>query len=176
MPAQFNDAAILEVLDRIISYAMASGRFDSVNGHEPKSAPGNGVAFAVWVQTMKPARLSGQAATSLSVLFQGRTYIPFTQQPYDMIDPQVMAATTDLMGAFSGDFDFGGVADVRYVDLLGADGTPLSAAAGYVEIDRRMFRIMTLNIPITINDAFIQVALWLSRQAWETTSTSGATT
>jgi hypothetical protein len=158
LPAVFNDAAINEVIDKIISYALASGRFDSVNGHEPKSAPGNNVTFALWVQSINPARLSGQAATSIVVLFQGRVYIPFTQMPYDMIDPQVLAAVTDLMGTFSGDFDFGGVADVREVDLLGANGTKLSANAGYVEIDRRMYRIMTINIPIVINDAFVQVA------------------
>jgi len=181
MTANFNDQAINEVIDKIVSYALSSGRFESVNGHEPKSSPGNGVAFAVWAQTIRPTRRSGLAATSILVQFQGRIYIPFNQVPYDAIDPQVMSATTDLMAAFSGDFNFGGVADVRYVDLLGAEGANmgmqgLSAAAGYVEIDRRMFRIMTLNIPIVINDAFDQVALWLSSQALETTSTSGATT
>jgi len=176
MTASFDDAAINQVIDKIVSYALASGRFDSVNGHEPKSAPGNGVVFAVWAQDINPARLSGQAATSIVVRFQGRIYIPFTQQPFDMIDPQVLAATTDLMGAFSGDFDLGGVADVREVDLLGANGTKLSAQAGYVEIDRRMYRIMTINIPIVINDAFSQVALWLSSQALVTTSTSVAST
>src|SRR5713101_6440272 len=106
MTAQFNDAVINAVIDKIISYALASGRFDSVNGHEPKSAPGNNLVFALWVQSIAPARLSGLASTSVDCIFQGRVYVPFTQQPYDMIDPQVMAATTDLMGAFSGDFDF----------------------------------------------------------------------
>jgi len=156
LSAQFNDAAIAEVIDKITSYALASGRFDSVNGHEPKSAPGNGIVFALWAQTIRPARLSGLAATSLLVAFQGRIYVPFTQQPYDAIDPEVMAATTDIMGTFSGDFNFGGEADVRYVDLLGANGISLSAQAGYVEIDRRMYRIMTISIPVVINDAFVQ--------------------
>ncbi len=157
MAANFNDTAIAEVIDKIVSYALANGRFDSVNGHEPKSAPGNGIAFALWVQSIEPARLSGLAATSVLVIFQGRIYIPFNQQPYDMIDPQVMSATTDLIGVFSGDFDFGGVANVRQVDLLGANGTSLGARAGYVDIDRRMYRIMTITIPIVINDAFTQV-------------------
>lgn len=179
--ANFDDAAINQVIDKIVSYALSSGRFDSVNGHEPKSAPGNGIVFAVWAQIIRPARLSGLAATSILVQFQGRIYIPFNQQPYDMIDPQVMAATTDMMAAFSADFDLGGAADVRYIDLLGIEGANmgaqgLSAQAGYVEIDRRMYRIMTLNIPIVINDAFKQVALWLSHRGWATTSTSGAST
>jgi hypothetical protein len=176
MTAQFNDEAINQVINSIVSYALASGRFDSVNGHEPKSAPGHNVVFALWAQSIRPARLSGLAATSLLVVFQGRVYVPFTQQPYDLIDPEVMAATTDIMGALSGDFNLGADADVREVDLLGANGTPLSAQAGYVEIDRKMYRIMTISIPIVINDGFLQVGLWLSHPVSETTSTSGATT
>jgi hypothetical protein len=176
MAAVFNDKAINDVIDRIVSFALTLGRFDSVNAHEPKSAPGHNITFALWAQAIRPARLSGLAATSLNVIFQGRIYVPFNQVPFDMIDPNVMAATTDLMGALSGDFDLGGVANVREIDLLGANGVTLSAQAGYVEIDRRMYRIMTLTIPIIINDAFTQVALWLSHQALGTTSTSGATT
>lgn len=176
MTAAFNDQAINDVISRIMSYALQSGRFDSVNGHEPKSAPGHNVTFALWAQSIRPARLSGLAATSLLVLFQGRIYVPFTQMPFDMIDPNVMAATTDLLGAMSGDFDFGGADNVREIDLLGANGVPLSAQAGYVEIDRRMYRIMTIAIPIVINDGFIQVALWLRSQALVTTSISEATT
>lgn len=157
MPSNFNDAAVLDVLGRIESFAMASGRFDSVNGHEPKSAPGNGVAFAVWVQNIKPAA-SGQAATSGTLLLNGRVYIRFNQFPYDLIDPQVLSATLEIMAALSGDFKLGGADNVRAIDLLGMEGMPLSAQAGYVDIDKTMYRVMTINIPLIINDMFTQVA------------------
>jgi hypothetical protein len=157
MTAVLNDVAVNQVIDKMVSYALASGRFDSVNGHEPKSAPQNGITCAFWFQTIKPAK-SGQAATSATVVYMGRIYIRFNQQPFDAIDPQAVAATTDLMGAFSGDFNFGGVANVRAVDLLGMEGTPMQANAGYIEIDRVMYRCITITIPIIINDAFTQVA------------------
>lgn len=158
MTAQFNDAAIRDVFGRLESYAMSNGRFDAVNGHEPKSAPpGNGVTYAQWVQTIKPA-LSGMGATSGLLLMNGRIYKSFTSVPYDAIDPEMTAATTDFMGQLSGDFELGGANDVRNIDLLGSTGYPLMANAGYVEIDRHMYRCMTLQIPIIINDMFIQVA------------------
>lgn len=155
--SNLNDAGVLDVFSRLESYAMASGRFDAVNGHEPKSAPGNGVTYAVWIQTYRPA-LSGLSATSGLLLFNSRIYKPFTSVPYDAIDPQVMSATLDILAAMSGDFQLGGMDDVRNVDLLGSTGYPLMANAGYVEVDRHMYRCMTIQIPIIMNDLFVQVA------------------
>lgn len=159
MTAQFDDAAIAVIFDKVVSYALATGRFDTVNQHEPKSTPGTGISCSVWVDSITPVRTSGLAATSGLVSLQARLYTSFNAQPYDMIDPNVLSATTDLMGALSGDFEFGQEASVREVDLLGTYGKGgLSAKAGYVEIDRHMMRVMTINIPIVINDMFLQVA------------------
>jgi hypothetical protein len=157
--ANFNDAAVNDVFARLESYAMGTGRFDMVNQHEPKSAPGVGVSFSVWIQLMKPwPKGSGMGITTGVVVFQGRIYTNFRSQPFDMIDPNVTSAAMDLMGSISGDFDLGGNDDVRNVDLLGASGHSLSFQAGYVEIDRQMHRVVTITIPIIINDMFNQEA------------------
>lgn len=158
MTSSFNDTAINTVFDKIVSYAMSTGRFDSVNQHEPKSAPSSGISCSVWIQSIRPIRTSGLASTSGCVLFSLRIYTNFKSEPADMIDPKITAATTDIMGALSADFEFGGAAGVRNLDLLGSQGTPLSAAAGYIELDRRIFRVMTIQIPVLINDMFTQVA------------------
>lgn len=152
----FNDEAINTVFDKVVSFAMGSGRFETVNGHEPKSAPGNGLTCAVWVQDIRPIRSSGLNATSGLLRLQARIYTNFIQQPADMIDPNVTAAASDLIGALSGDFDLGMDASVRAVDLLGMSGESLSAQAGYIDIDRKMFRVMTINVPILINDMWVQ--------------------
>jgi hypothetical protein len=160
MSARFNDAAVNEIFDIIVGYALASGRFDHVNQHEPKNAPGHGLTCSVWIQAIKPIRTSGVAATSGVILFTARIYMNFRSQPFDYIDPNVTAATTDLMGTFSSDFQFKNaqVADVRNVDLLGSQGVALNATAGYVEIDRTVFRVMTIQIPVILNDIFMQAA------------------
>lgn len=159
MTANFNDAAINQVIDKVVSYALANGRFIEVNGHEPKSAPPpGGPTCSVWAQRIRPVSSSGQAATSAVLELSVRIYISFIQQPYDQIDPQILAAVTDLMGTFSSDFNFGGVAGVRAIDLLGMEGTAMSANAGYVEIDRKMMRVMTITVPIIVNDMFTQAA------------------
>lgn len=158
MAANFNDAAISQVIDKLVSYALASGRFDSVNAHEPKNAPGSNITCAIWVQWIRPVSTSSLAATSGVLLVNARIYQNFRSEPFDAIDPKVTAAATDLMGSLSGDFDLGGVANVRNIDLMGSSGQALSLQAGYVEIDREVFRVVTITIPVLINDMFTQEA------------------
>lgn len=152
-----DDQAVNQVFDRLVSLAMQTGKFDTVNQHEPKNAPGNGVTCSVWVQTVKPARKSGLSSTSIVVNFDMRIYKAFVSQPFDMIDPTIVSGAMVIMAALSGDFDFGGIADARAIDLLGMEsGGGLSATAGYVDIDRRMYRVITINVPVIFNDAFDQ--------------------
>lgn len=151
----FNQAAVLTLFDKVVSFALATGWFDHVNQHEPKSAPGHGLECSVWINSISPVRSSGLSATSGVVILYARVYTNFRQQPFDMIDPNVTSAAVELMGALTGDFDLGG--EARNIDVLGMTGNPLSAQAGYVEIDRQMFRVMTVTIPIIMNDMFAQV-------------------
>jgi hypothetical protein len=153
----FNDAAIASVVNSVESFAMASGRFDTVNGHEPKSAP-TGVHFAVWLQTMEGITGSGLKNMSGYLVLNGRIYMPFRSEPFDAIDPKIMSAAAEMVGAVCGDFDFGGSANVRNIDILGSYGTALTCGAGYVEIDRTVFRVMTIVIPVIINDMFAYVS------------------
>ena len=83
--------AIATIFDKVVSLAASSGYFDAVNAHEPKSAPGNGVPAAVWVQSIKPVTTSGMTSTSGVLLLNVRVYTNFISQPYDVIDPNVLA-------------------------------------------------------------------------------------
>lgn len=145
------------LVDAVASAASASGYFDSIQGHEPKSAPGNGLTFAVFLSGLSPvATASGLAATSARLELTGRIYKPFKSEPEDLIDPNVAEACDAIMTTLSGDFDLGDAA--RNVDLLGAHGTPLGARAGYQKIDATMYRALDITIPIIINDAWVQGA------------------
>lgn len=152
----FDETAINDVLSRIESLALDSGYFDDVNGHEPKSSPGTKVTFAVWVQNIIPVESSGLAITSGLFILNGRIYMSMMRKPYEIIDPKITAAASYIIGRMNASFQLGGNDGVRAIDLLGMAGTKLSAAAGYVEIDRQMLRVMTITIPIIINDMWAQ--------------------
>lgn len=143
-----------QVIEAVAGHALASGWFDKVNQHEPKSAPGNGLTAAVWVQELSPAA-SGLNMTSVRFELSVRIYSNMLADPQDMIDPNLMAAAWDLWAAYSAHFALGGL--VESVDLLGKDGSPLGGQAGYVQQDNRLYRVFTITLPVKINDAFDQV-------------------
>lgn len=147
---------VTTILDGVVSHALASGYFERVNQHEPKSPPGNGLSAAVWADRIEPVRSSGLLSTSARVVFQLRIYSGMLTEPQDDIDPNVMLAVDGLMTAYSGDFSLGG--NVRSVDLLGQSGTPLSAQAGYISISNNMYRVMTITLPVIVNDVWDQVS------------------
>lgn len=143
------------ILDAVASHAMALGAFERFGLHEPKGPPGQGLSVAFWVQSAAPLALaSGLAATSARLEITCRFYQPMLTEPQDAIDPAIMSAVDALFAALSGDFTLGGL--VRNVDLLGAFGVGLSAQAGYQTIDRTMFRVMTIVMPLIVNDAWEQ--------------------
>ena len=147
------------VFDKVVSHAAASGYFERVNQHEPKSKnpAGTGMTCAVWMQSIRPsAKSSGLAATSGRLEFTVRIYTSMTAEPQDAIDPAVLRAVNALMTAYSGDFELGG--EVRHVDLLGAEGVPLSAEAGYLEQGGRLYRVMDILLPLIVNDLWNQEA------------------
>ena len=47
------------LIDAAVSHALTTGRFEKVNGYEPKSAPGYGLTAAVWVQNVASIQGSG---------------------------------------------------------------------------------------------------------------------
>lgn len=143
------------ILAAVISHAKATGKAERVLTHEPKSAPGNGITVAVWVQSLRPvAGASGLASTTARLELSVRVYTNFIAKPEDAIDTRLLDAVDQLMAAYSGDFELGGL--IRNVDLLGEHGDPLSADAGYLEQDSKLYRVMVITLPLIVNDLWSQ--------------------
>lgn len=145
-----------DLVDRIASHAMATGLFDRVNQHEPKSKPGRGLTCAVWIDRIEPARgRSGLTATDARVVFNVRVYTSMLQQPQDAIDPNVMDAMDQLFTAYTGDFQLGD--ESRFIDVLGmTQGHPLFCQSGYINIDNMVFRVLTATVPVIVENAWVQ--------------------
>ncbi len=145
------------LVDRLISHAASLGYFDRVNTHEPKNGPGRGMTAAMWVDRMGPAIGfgSGLNSTSVRVVFNVRLYSSMLQEPQDMVDPNLMEACDALMAAYTGDFTLGGT--IRMVDIMGSSsGHTLEMQSGYINIDNRVFRVLTISVPCIVNDAWEQ--------------------
>ncbi|GAA2673866.1 hypothetical protein GCM10010400_40000 [Streptomyces aculeolatus] len=147
---------VLGILDAVVSHAMASGHFERVNQHEPENPPGHGLTAAVWANRVTPVRSSGLSSLSVLLTFNVRLFAPMIQNPPDEIDPNMLAAVDTLCAAYSGDFTLGGL--LRSVDLLGAHGQPLDVLAGYIQQDGAKYRVMTISLPVVVNDLWTEVA------------------
>jgi hypothetical protein len=148
---------IAGLIDAITSHASRSGYFAQVQGFEPKSMPGGGpgpdLLYAVFLSNLSPARAaSGLAAATARVELTGRIYKPFMSQPEDLIDPNLAEAGDALFEAYVGDFELGGTA--RNIDVFGTHGGGLSARAGYQTVDKSVYRVLDITIPIIVNDAW----------------------
>lgn len=144
------------ITDLIVSHAMALGVFETVNAHEPKSAPATvGLSAAVWCEAGRPLpEASSLNKTTGLITWNIRLYTSFKAQPEDMIDPRLTSAAHSLISDFSNDFDLG--SNVRNIDLLGAYSDGLSWRAGYLNQDGNLYRVYTLTLPVVINDLWSQ--------------------
>lgn len=140
--------------DRIASLAQSLGYFDQVMLHEPKNAPGKGLSLAVFGGEFTPVQTSGLNSTSVRFVLNAQLRCSMTREPQDDIDLDLIEAADALCAEISGDFDLG--AGVRSVDLLGQHGAGMGGAYGYIDQDGHKYRVLELQVPLLINDVFVQ--------------------
>lgn len=139
----------------MVSTAQRLNIFETVIPHEPKSAPVNQPALALWLGPVTPlGPASGLGVTSARVTIRGRIYLNWLSKPESAIDPKLLNLTSTLMGAYSGGFTLGG--KVREIDLLGMYGESMSAQPGYIEHDGKHFRAEEIIFPLIVDDLWEQ--------------------
>jgi hypothetical protein len=137
----------------LVTMAEKSGLFAVVTGHEIIQPPPAGMIAAVWLQTIGPARkFSGLNSTAGLVVFTLRIYMPMITGALDTVDPQMATAAAGMIGTLTAGYTLGG--SVIEVDVLGSNGKPLSADAGYLK--DQPTRIMDINIPLVVDNVWGQ--------------------
>jgi hypothetical protein len=142
----------------LASHAAKQGQFDSPVGlHEPRQRPASDLHAALWLNTITPIRASGLSVVSARIEWLFRIYTPGEQEPQDDIDATVLTATDRLFASLCGDFDLDDhLTDglVRMIDIFGAHGTGLNATSGWARWSDGMSRIVTITIPVIVNDVW----------------------
>lgn len=142
------------ILKKLETFAHATGYFESVNGHEPKSAPTlfDQMNLSFWSGPIVPISSSGLKSISYRWQIEARIFVSADSEPADDIDPAIITATFAFFGKLAEDFDLGQGGRVRCIDFYGSDGEPLSATPGYYEYDGNVVRTMDIVIPLLLND------------------------
>lgn len=147
---------IQTLVDAVVSHTQQLGYFDRVNTHEPKNAPGNGISCSIWFDRIDAIRGSGLASTSARVALNIRIMTSMVQEPQDLIDPNLAEALNALLASYHNDLELDGL--VRMIDVLGAYGAPLAAQAGYMNQDKKIYRLFDITLPLIVNDVWDQSA------------------
>lgn len=142
----------------LASHAMSLGQFDSLVGmHEPRMRPTSDLHAALWLNGVTPIRTSGLNVVSVRMELLFRLYAPGEQEPQDDMDAVLLTAADRFMASLCGDFDLDDhVASglVRMIDIFGAYGQGLTAAAGWARWSDGMSRVVTITIPVICNDVW----------------------
>ena len=141
------------ILNAMASAGQVTGLFSGVLMHEPKSAPiGAAPTLALWAGPLTTIQSSGLNSASLRLQINARIYQNGFAEPADNIDPEVVNAASEYLRSLAGQFTLGGL--IRCIDFFGMDGEPVKADSGYLEMDKRIYRCMEMEIPLLINDVW----------------------
>lgn len=150
------------IIDRVASLGLGLGYFERVASPEPKAAPvTTGLTAAVWADYLGPNQTGhGLDSTQGLLVLKWRTYSTLLAEPEDGIDPALLRAAHALQGALSRNFSLD-ILDTdgdqaAFVDLLGMSRSRLESRAGYLPQGDQTFRVMTTDIPIIIDDLWLQ--------------------
>lgn len=144
------------VLRKLVDHAKLSGvKFEVARLGEFKSAPPNGLCFALWVEDLGSAPAgSGLATTTALMRCTARLYMPLTYRPEEDIEIRPAAAADAYLTRLNGDLTLGGT--VRNIDILAEMAEQPVWRFGHANIDNKLFRIADLPIGVIFNDAWEQ--------------------
>jgi hypothetical protein len=143
-----------ELISRLRSLALRTGVFDTVEGHEPPSAPGKGIRGAIWVDDTYTidSGLSVISAGVLLILRISKDLSQGTSEALDRVDPEITAAADAVLNEMARDFTLGGT--IRCFDWRGQFQERVRAPSGYFEQDGHKYRSVSVYAPCLVNNVW----------------------
>jgi hypothetical protein len=147
-------AGLRGVLATVLDVVAKTGKFEAVVDHEPLSAPTESLTAAVFIaDPFAPiSESSGLAAADARLVIMVRIMRRALTEPLGDVDLDALDAADAVMDALAGGFTLGNTA--RAVDVLGESGQGLQVLPGYATIDKTIFRLMDIIVPVMINNVW----------------------
>lgn len=149
-------AGLADLYGTLLTRVQGVGGLDQVLDHEPLSAFDSlGVVAAVFLaDPIAPIPTSsGLAAADARIVFTIRLYRNAFAEPLHGRDMDLLRAFDAVMDALCGGFTLGGA--TREIDILGGSGEGLRGDWGYVQLDKPIFRIVEISVPIDLNNVWV---------------------
>jgi hypothetical protein len=144
----------VSIFAALVTHAQELGIFETVYQGEPKSAPTNGLTLALYVGGATDqgfslvSQRSGLATVSKRIVLTARIHFPMLHEPISDIETTVLSATEQYVDSLLSDFMLGHTVD--FLDMFGAYGTGVAGLPGYITIDSKLFRVMSITLPVIL--------------------------
>lgn len=148
-------AGLRGVLSTVVDKVSGTGKFETVFPYEPLSAPTETLSAAVFVSDpVTPiASTSGLTGADARLVIMVRVLRRASMaSPGEDVDLDALDAADAVMDALAGGYTLGGT--VRNVDVLGESGQGLTILPGYATIDKTIFRLMDITVPVEMNNVW----------------------
>lgn len=145
----------LAIQRALSSHAGALGIFERVQRFDPTNAPGSGMTCALLATDLGTEPSTGLNITAGLVVWVMRIMLPMQTKPLDEVDPTVLGAGRKLIARLLADLKLGGL--VRTIDVRGMTGTRLRMRLAYLTIDKTLYRLGDLTVPVIVNDVWPEV-------------------
>jgi len=137
----------------LLDHALSSGLFAAVGTENPDSIVGNGLTATLYLASIGPLPvISGLSTTSTRVEFRLMITSPLNGD--EDMDLKLLEAVDQMIESYSGEFTLGGL--IRNIDVLGANGSPLSGEGAYIRVNQVNTRVFEIVVPCIVNDVWSQ--------------------
>lgn len=147
-------AGLRGVLATVLDKVASTGKFETVLGYEPLSAPTESLTAAVFVaDAFGPIpESSGLSSADARLVIMVRIMRKALTEPVSDVDLDAVDAADAVLDSLAGGYTLGSTA--RAVDLLGESGQGIEVNPGWATIDKTIFRLMDITVPVMINNVW----------------------
>lgn len=144
----------VNLLTKLGSYVKRTGRAKRVVLYDPMSQVPPGT-ISISIRSVRAFnQISALNKTGVCIVFSIVLYIDSKAEPKDGQELELMGVFDLLMQSFNEKFTLEGA--VHSIDIFGRAGTPLGADFGRVEIDKVIYRVMDITLPLLVTNVWTQ--------------------
>jgi hypothetical protein len=145
------------IMAKVVSVVESLAVVETVNGGDNIHVVGAGLRASVSPERIaSPPGSSGLDSASVVLTVRVRLFDRVFPTPVDEFSTDLLKAIGKVCGAYLGGFTLGGL--VRDIDLHGRHGQAMTVQAGYMDVPDGTCRVMTLLLPLVIDNAWEEVA------------------
>lgn len=142
------------ILNKMVTHIKTTGRIKNVVKHDPLSNVPFGTVSVIIRRIFPTPETSSLRKTGVAIVFSIAIYANDMAEPRDGAETELLNIFDSIMALFNRDFKLGGA--IHSIDFFGRSGVSVDANMGRIEIDKKLYRVLDITLPVLIFDTWTQ--------------------